>query len=104
MERRPDVVILEDPTAGIDIGSKVDLYEAIFALAREGTSVLLLSSDLGESIQLCHRLYVMYAGTLVDEIEDPGEDNEARILAGVLGSHGSQATEQTRGQPTHSGE
>lgn len=87
IKRRPALVILEDPTAGIDIGAKADLYQTIYALAAEGTSFLLLSSDLAETIQICHRLHTMYAGRLVDEIEEPTPDTESRIVAAVLGNH-----------------
>lgn len=82
---RPRLLVMEDPTAGIDMGAKFDLYEILRNLADQGLSFLLLSSDLAETLLLCDRAYTMYQGRLVDEIEAPSLDDEERVLAHVLG-------------------
>ncbi len=59
---RPRIVILDEPTRGIDIGAKVEVYAMIARLAREGRAVLLISSELPEIISLCDRVLVMRQG------------------------------------------
>jgi ribose transport system ATP-binding protein len=81
----PKLLVLEDPTAGIDIGTKFDIYDYIRSSACEGTSFLWLSSDLIETLMLCHRVYAVYSGAIVDEIVAPGMTDEERLLAAVLG-------------------
>jgi ribose transport system ATP-binding protein len=79
------LLVLEDATAGIDIGSKYDLYELIRRSAETGTSLLWLSSDMLETLTLCHRVYAMYGGRIVAEIVAPTLADEERLLAAVLG-------------------
>jgi ribose transport system ATP-binding protein len=81
----PRLLVLEDPTAGIDMGAKLELYRQMQTLAAQGLSFLLLSSDLFETILLCNRVYVMYDGKIVDELWEPTLEDEERILAGILG-------------------
>lgn len=61
--------ILDEPTVGVDIGAKVEIYQLIENLAAEGASVLVSSSDPGELLGLCDRIAVMYRGALVDVLE-----------------------------------
>ena len=63
----PEIVILDEPTKGVDIGAKSDIHEAVAALAREGVAVILASSDLPELLQLSHRILVMRTGHIVGE-------------------------------------
>lgn len=79
------LLVLEDPTAGIDIGAKHDLYRQIRESTAEGISALWLSSDLVETLTLCDRVYAMYAGRIVDELVAPTMADEERLLAAVLG-------------------
>jgi ribose transport system ATP-binding protein len=81
----PTFLILEDPTAGVDIGAKEDLYRTIRDHRANGMSFLLISSDLTETIAMCDRIYTMYDGCVVNEIAAPTMDDEQRILAAVLG-------------------
>ena len=85
---RPKLLVMEDPTAGIDMGAKFDLYEILRNLTEYGLSFLLLSSDLAETLLLCNRTYTMYQGRLNDEIESPSLEDEERVLANVLGRQG----------------
>jgi ribose transport system ATP-binding protein len=83
--RKPRLVVMEDPTAGIDVGAKAELYAMCDELSRSGTAILLISSDIKETIMICHRIYTMFEGRIVDEFRDPGDESEDMILADVLG-------------------
>lgn len=87
----PKLLVLEDPTAGIDIGSKYDLYEHMRRSADHGTGQLWLSSDLRETLTLCDRVYAMYAGRITAEILSPSLADEAQLLAAVLGQMNQRA-------------
>jgi ribose transport system ATP-binding protein len=65
----PQIVIIDEPTRGIDIGAKSQIYRFIAALCARGKSVIVISSEMGELIGLCHRILVMRAGRIVGEIE-----------------------------------
>ena len=80
-----DLIVLEEPTAGVDIDSKEQIHRLIRTAADSGTAVLLLSSDLPEAIALCHVIHTMYAGHLVGSHVAPTESDEPIILFDVLG-------------------
>jgi ribose transport system ATP-binding protein len=82
----PRVVVLDEPTRGVDVGAKRDIYFLIHALAAEGRAVIVISSELIELIGLCHRVAVMRAGQLVATL---GEDHltEERLIAHATGTH-----------------
>jgi len=77
------VLMLDEPTRGIDVGAKSEIYQLIFKLAREGVSVLVVSSDLPEIIGLADRLLVMRQGRLSAEFTR-AEFEPERILAAAL--------------------
>ena len=83
--RRPRLIVLEDPTAGIDMGAKMDLHQIMRQMAAEGTGFLLLSSDLSETLAFCDRIYTMYSGGIQGHIDEPCPEDEERVLAAVLG-------------------
>ena len=60
--REPKVVILDEPTRGIDVGARAAIYEIIAELAREGMAVIVVSSDLDEVLGLSHRVMVLSRG------------------------------------------
>ena len=66
---RPDIIILDEPTKGIDVGAKADIHRLIGRLAANGLSVLLISSDLPELLALSHRVLVMHKGRIVGQLE-----------------------------------
>jgi ribose transport system ATP-binding protein len=68
MQSRPQIVLLNDPTRGVDIGAKAELYQAIRALADEGAVILFVSSDLLEYRLVCDRAVVLYQGRVVGEL------------------------------------
>ncbi len=86
----PKLLVLEDPTAGIDVGAKYDLHEQIKICAESGMSFLWLSTDVTETLLLCHRVYAMYNGRIVAEIESPTLADEEQLLAAVLGGRGRE--------------
>jgi ABC-type sugar transport system ATPase subunit len=64
---RPSVLLLEDPTRGVDIGAKREIYRLCDKLAQEGTAILFCSSELDETVGLCDRTLVMSRGRVVRE-------------------------------------
>ena len=82
---RPQLLILEDPTAGIDVGAKRDIHKLSRQLADEGLSILVFSSDLVETLTLCDRIYAMYSGGITDHTAAPTLSDEGRVLSAVLG-------------------
>jgi ABC-type sugar transport system ATPase subunit len=81
----PRVLVLEDATAGIDVGAKRELYDRIRGWAVDGMGFLWLSSDVTETLTLCDRIYAMYGGRIVAELSAPGLADEDRLLSTVLG-------------------
>jgi ribose transport system ATP-binding protein len=79
------MLILEDPTAGIDIEAKRQIQEAIRARAADGIAVILVSSDLLETIELVDTLYTLYAGKVVSQFPSPQLRDRAAIVADVIG-------------------
>lgn len=64
----PDILILDEPTRGIDVGAKYEIYTIINQLAMEGKGILLISSELPEILGMCDRIYVMNEGKMVGEL------------------------------------
>ena len=87
----PKILVLEDPTCGIDIGAKYDLYELIRRAANEGTSFIWLSSDLTETLTICDRVYALHRGAIVAELTAPSLADEGVLTAAVLGRGKSAA-------------
>ena len=75
----PDVVILDEPTRGIDIGAKAEIYALIGRLAAQGKAVLLVSSELPEILSLTHRILVLRQGEVSAEL-DPRHTDQEEIL------------------------
>lgn len=72
------MLILLEPTQGIDVGVKFEIYDLIAQLARSGTAILLISSELPEVIELAQRVLVMRSGRIVADL--PGEQAEVATL------------------------
>ncbi|MFE9309143.1 sugar ABC transporter ATP-binding protein [Streptomyces sp. NPDC088353] len=81
----PGVLILDEPTRGVDIGAKAEIYEQLFALARQGLAILCSSSDLPELLTLTDRIAVMSEGRLVSCV-DTAEATEESIMALATGA------------------
>jgi rhamnose transport system ATP-binding protein len=86
----PKVLILDEPTQGVDVGAKAEIHAQIVALAAEGLAVLAISSEVPELLALCDRIAVMCDGTIVDALECHQATPE-RLLALALGSSAGAA-------------
>ncbi|MFJ6216846.1 sugar ABC transporter ATP-binding protein [Streptomyces sp. NPDC092296] len=73
----PEVLILDEPTRGVDVGAKAEIYEQLFALAEKGLAILCSSSDLPELLTLTDRIAVMSEGRLVSVVETAGATEES---------------------------
>ncbi|MNE65212.1 Galactose/methyl galactoside import ATP-binding protein MglA [compost metagenome] len=81
----PQVVIIDEPTRGIDIGNKEQIYKFIAALAEEGRSIIVVSSEMPELIGICDRILVMRTGRIVGEVqgENMTENEIVELATGV---------------------
>ncbi len=77
---KPDVLIVDEPTHGIDVGAKFEIYEILRALAEEGKGIIIISSDLPELLGICHRIVVIKKGRVAGEISS-SEATEEKIMA-----------------------
>lgn len=73
----PDILILDEPTRGIDVGAKYEIYTIINRLASEGKSIIFISSELPEILGICDRIYVMREGKVVGELPASEASQEA---------------------------
>ncbi|NLF19031.1 MAG: sugar ABC transporter ATP-binding protein [Lentisphaerae bacterium] len=91
LEVRPAVIILDEPTRGIDIGAKAEIYRLIHRLAAEGLIVIVISSEMNELLGLCHRIGVMRAGRLAGVVEAAAASDRdlMRLAAGVASTEGT---------------
>jgi ribose transport system ATP-binding protein len=81
-----DLLIFDEPTRGIDVGAKAEIYRIIRDLAGAGASVVVVTSELPELFNLCHRVVVMSAGRIRDEM--PAADfDERRVLRSAFAGH-----------------
>lgn len=83
LARKPRVLILDEPTKGIDVGAKAEIYKMITDLARQGIGVILISSELPEIIGLCDRILVMRDGRISGELSR-AEATEEKVLSFAL--------------------
>ncbi len=83
--RASKLIVLEDPTAGVDIASKKDIHDLIRERAASGLAILLVSSDLRETIAISDVVYTVLSNRIVGRYERPLEGDEAHIIADVLG-------------------
>jgi ribose transport system ATP-binding protein len=87
LSRARRLYIFDEPTAGIDVGARLDFYQQVKLLCEGGAAVLLITSDLQELIHLSHRVYVMHAGKVTAEV--PREDSSEETI--VRHAFGEQA-------------
>jgi putative multiple sugar transport system ATP-binding protein len=79
----PQVLILDEPTRGIDVGAKFEIYGLMNRLADEGRAVVMISSEMPELLGMCDRIYVMNEGALVGELTADEADQE-RIMSLIV--------------------
>lgn len=82
------IIILDEPTRGIDVGAKLEMYHHMKTLCNEGKAIILISSDLPELLSMSDRIYVMHKGKLTAELNHETADQETvlRYAAGIKGS------------------
>ncbi|MCY0857877.1 sugar ABC transporter ATP-binding protein [Cupriavidus sp. D39] len=88
LEIQPRVLILDEPTRGVDIGAKSEIYRLINALAESGVAILMISSELPEVVGLCDRVLVMREGALAGEVRPAksAAETQERIIALATGA------------------
>lgn len=79
----PDILILDEPTRGIDVGAKYEIYCIINKLVKEGKSVIMISSELPEVLGMCDRIYIMNEGKIVGEV-NAEEATQEVIMSHIL--------------------
>lgn len=89
MLRDPDILILDEPTRGIDVGAKYEIYKLMTGLVKEGKAVIMVSSELPELIGMCDRIYVMAKGTITGELkrEEFSQELIMKYATGTLASN-----------------
>ncbi|MGI9449179.1 MAG: sugar ABC transporter ATP-binding protein [Geminicoccaceae bacterium] len=84
LNKRPKILILDEPTRGVDIGAKREIGNLINSLASDGTATLLITSEVEEMVELCDRVLVLRDGTIIHDVDSRHVD-EATLLAMALG-------------------
>ena len=84
----PTLLILDEPTRGIDVGAKFEIYTLIAKLAEEGRSILMISSEMPELLGMCDRLYVMNEGAFVAEM-DAADATQEKIMRAIVAGAGA---------------
>jgi ribose transport system ATP-binding protein len=94
------LILLNDPTRGIDVGTKQEIYRLMRELADQGVAILFYSTDYDELIGCCDRVAIMYDGRIVRELE--GADlNEHNIIASALNIDSGAAGASSAGEVAH---
>ena len=76
----PDILIMDEPTRGIDVGAKHEIYEIMNDLAAQGKAIIMISSEMAELLGMADRVYVMCDGKLRGEITEKEEMTQARVM------------------------
>jgi ribose transport system ATP-binding protein len=84
LRMQPKVLVLDEPTQGVDVGAKSDIHRLVDEAAEAGTAVLVVSTDHEELVRLCHRVLVVRRGRIVEEISGDALDADA-ITAVTIG-------------------
>jgi ribose transport system ATP-binding protein len=82
--RNCDVYIFDEPTRGIDVGAKAEIYKLMVSLANRGSAILMISSDLPEVMNMANRVLVVYDGRIVKEFRR-GSATEEQVMSYALG-------------------
>jgi rhamnose transport system ATP-binding protein len=90
---KPRLLILDEPTQGVDVGAKAEIHKIIRALAKEGLAVLMISSDLPEILGMSDRIAVMRAGTIIRLFQRNATAHE--VMSAALG----EAAKEDRARP-----
>jgi ABC-type sugar transport system ATPase subunit len=80
LERNADVIIFDEPTRGIDVGAKYEIYLLINRLAAQGKAILMISSELPEVLGMSDRILVMHEGRVTGEIADVANATQEQVM------------------------
>ena len=80
-----EIVIFDEPTKGIDVGSKQEIYLLMNTMAAQGKAIIMISSEMEELLGMSDRIVVLHEGMVVDEIskEDYSQENVLRLASGM---------------------
>jgi ABC-type sugar transport system ATPase subunit len=99
LESKPEVLILDEPTRGVDVGAKAEIYRSLRQIADSGVGILVISSELIEIVGLCDRVYIMRDGIIAAELKGSEISERAIISIAAAGgdSVGNDGQVQARG-------
>lgn len=80
LANNPDILIMDEPTRGIDVGAKHEIYEIMCDLAKQGKAIIMISSEMSELLGMADRVCVMCNGKLTGEIDKPEEMTQANVM------------------------
>ncbi|PLM10474.1 D-xylose ABC transporter ATP-binding protein, partial [Klebsiella pneumoniae] len=85
----PRILILDEPTRGVDVGAKSEIYRIMNDMARQGVAILMISSELPEVVGMSDRVYVMREGVIAGELQagDISQESIMTLATGVTDSH-----------------
>lgn len=89
LERNPKVLIMDEPTRGIDVGAKYEIYVLMKKIAEAGGTIIMISSELPEVLNMSNRVYVLHDGRIAGEF-DPSEVTDTDVMAVALGEGGTK--------------
>lgn len=90
LRMEPKVLVLDEPTQGVDVGAKSDIHKLVDEAAAQGTAVLVVSTDHEELVRLCHRVLILRRGRIADEISGARMDHDL-ITAATIGRDQAEA-------------
>ena len=85
MFAEPNVLFLDEPSRGIDVGAKYEIYCIMNDMVKEGKAVVMISSELPELLGMCDRIYIMNEGNIVGEM-DAKDATQEKIMSAILSS------------------
>jgi rhamnose transport system ATP-binding protein len=94
------VLLIDEPTRGIDVGAKAEVYRAIAQLVEEGLAVVMVSSELPEILGMADRVLVIHEGRISAELKR-GQATEENIMAAALGYIQTPVHSQTKDEQAH---
>ena len=84
LSTNPRVILMDEPTRGIDVGAKAEIFRLMRELANSGVSIIMFSSELPEVLKMSDRILVMYNGSVIREL-DPSATSQDQVLLVALG-------------------